>query len=81
MAVRRAVVAGRFYESSSASCRKQIEQMLPSGPIEAQLPERIIAGIVPHAGWMFSGSLAALVFAAIKQQQSVDSFVIFGAVH
>jgi AmmeMemoRadiSam system protein B len=46
------------------------------------LPETIVAGIVPHAGWTFSGSLAALVFLAIKQQhEKVHTFVIFGAAH
>ncbi len=35
-----------------------------------------------HAGWTFSGSLAALVFSAIKQQhEKVHTFVIFGAAH
>jgi AmmeMemoRadiSam system protein B len=46
------------------------------------LPETIVAGIVPHAGWTFSGGLAALVFSAIKQQhEKVNTFVIFGAAH
>jgi MEMO1 family protein len=84
MTVRMAVVAGQFYESSPEDCRNHIEQMLPSEPIEADLPEPIVAGVVPHAGWVFSGDLAALVFAAIKQNaedKPVDTFVIFGAVH
>ena len=46
------------------------------------MPEKIVAGIVPHAGWTFSGQLAALVFAAIKKQNTkVDTFCIFGAAH
>ncbi|MBN2376331.1 MAG: AmmeMemoRadiSam system protein B [Sedimentisphaerales bacterium] len=82
MTTREAVVAGRFYEASQSSCREQIEQMLPGGRVELELPERIVAGIVPHAGWVFSGALAGLFFAAVKQQmEEVDSFVIFGAVH
>jgi len=81
MAVRMTVVAGQFYESSEQTCRRQIEQMMPSGPIDCELPKKIIAGIVPHAGWMFSGDLALRVLAAIRQQQVVDTFVIFGAVH
>ena len=81
MSVRNPVVAGRFYEAASQSCAAQIEQMLPTEPITAELPERIVAAVVPHAGWVFSGDVAALVLAAIKQQQPVDTFVIFGAVH
>jgi AmmeMemoRadiSam system protein B len=46
------------------------------------LPETIVAGIVPHAGWTFSGSLAALVFSAVKERhKDVHTFVIFGAAH
>ena len=84
MAVRMAIVAGQFYEASPDECQTHIEQMLPSGPIEADLPDTIVAGVVPHAGWVFSGDLAVLVFAAIKQNAEdnpVDTFVIFGAVH
>ncbi len=84
MAVRMAIVAGQFYEASPDECQTHIEQMLPSGPIEADLPDTIMAGVVPHAGWVFSGDLAALVFAAIRQnaqEKPVETFVIFGAVH
>jgi len=81
MSVRMPVVAGQFYEGSPDTCSNEIERMLPAGPIETELPENIVAGIVPHAGWMFSGDVAALVFAAIRQQQTVDTFVLFGAVH
>jgi AmmeMemoRadiSam system protein B len=46
------------------------------------LPESIVAGIVPHAGWTFSGDLAALVFSAIQgQSEQIETFVISGAAH
>jgi MEMO1 family protein len=46
------------------------------------VPDSIVSGIVPHAGWAFSGSTAAIVFAAIKKKHpKVDTFVIFGAAH
>jgi AmmeMemoRadiSam system protein B len=76
-----AAVAGRFYEGSRQACREQVEDLLPQALLAAELPGKIVAGIVPHAGWTFSGALAALVFAAVKQRQPVDTFVIFGAVH
>jgi len=84
MSVRMAVVAGQFYESSSRACREQVEAMLAQARAAEQkgeLPARITAAVVPHAGWVFSGPLAAMVFAAVKQRQEVDTFVIFGAVH
>lgn len=81
MPVRMTAVAGQFYESSPEKCLQQIKEMLPQNPNQLQLPNKIFAGIVPHAGYMFSGKLAALVFATIKHTQPVDTFVIFGAVH
>jgi AmmeMemoRadiSam system protein B len=42
----------------------------------------VVSGIVPHAGWTFSGLLAVMVFSAVKQRhENVDTFVIFGAAH
>ncbi len=82
MGTRKPIVAGQFYGQSTEQCLDEIKQFLPPGPIEGDLPEQIVAGIVPHAGWVFSGDLAALVFAAIKQvSRRVDTFVIFGATH
>ena len=80
MSVRKAVVAGKFYESGAAQCRAHIKQMLGSAQIKEDLPQKIVAGIVPHAGWAYSGKPAAMVFSAF-QRQAVDTFVIFGAVH
>jgi len=86
MQVRKPIVAGQFYPSQYSSCVGEIDQCLPSeadrGRLGRSLPETIVAGIVPHAGWTFSGSLAALVFWAVKQRhEKVHTFVIFGAAH
>jgi MEMO1 family protein len=81
MAVRACAVAGQFYEGSAEACREHIREMLASIRIDQPLPERIVAGIVPHAGWVFSGSPACRVFEAIRRQGGADTFVIFGAVH
>ena len=40
-----------------------------------------MAGIVPHAGWQYSGAVAAKVFASIRAQGQPATFVILGAVH
>jgi len=82
MQARKPIVAGQFYPGQNDSCLSAIHECLESLIIKEQLPETIVAGIVPHAGWTFSGDLAALVFAAIKQQhEKVSTFVIFGAAH
>ncbi|MBL7154566.1 MAG: AmmeMemoRadiSam system protein B [Phycisphaerae bacterium] len=82
MQTRRPIVAGQFYPAQHDLCIAEIHEFLEAiSPLES-LPETISAGIVPHAGWTFSGALAALVFAAVKQQhEKVNTFVIFGAAH
>jgi AmmeMemoRadiSam system protein B len=82
MSIRRSIVAGQFYAGAKESCLAEVKQCLAEEPISQPLAKDIAAGIVPHAGWMFSGALAAMVFAAVKKQYgSVDSFILFGAVH
>jgi AmmeMemoRadiSam system protein B len=82
MQTRQPVVSGQFYPGRHDSCIDEINQCLAKQTLPGPLPETIVAGIVPHAGWTFSGALAALVFAAVKKQhENVDTFVIFGAAH
>ncbi len=82
MQTRKPIVAGQFYPAQHDSCIAEIKECLDAGALSESMPETIVAGIVPHAGWTFSGSLAAMVFSAIKQQHGkVHTFVIFGAAH
>lgn len=61
-------------------CAGAIERFL-RGFSPANWPERIIAAIVPHAGWDYSGAVAAKVFETIRRAASPATFVFFGAVH
>jgi AmmeMemoRadiSam system protein B len=82
MQTRKPIVAGQFYPAQHNACVDEITECLEARTINGTVPETIVAGIVPHAGWVFSGSLAAMVFSAIKQQHdNVHTFVIFGAAH
>jgi len=82
MGIRRPIVAGQFYPADRKGCIAELNACLMERPFEGRLPERIVAGIVPHAGWTFSGNLAGRVFQAIKKVDGdVDTFVIFGAAH
>jgi len=82
MQTRKPVVAGQFYPGQHDSCAAQINGFLDELSPAESLPDTIAAGIVPHAGWSFSGALAAMVFATIKDRhQKVNTFVLFGAAH
>ncbi len=82
MKTRKPIVAGQFYPRDPKSCKEEIEAFLQRSPPEQLLPGKIAAGIVPHAGWTFSGELAALVFSAVKRRyEQAHTFVVFGAAH
>lgn len=82
MKTRKPVVAGQFYPGSRQSCLTDVQRCIESGTLSAELPRSVVAGIVPHAGWTFSGPTAALVFSAVKRQSyNVATFIICGACH
>lgn len=82
--------AGSFYPSSVYECKRMIEDMQKS-PYEmcgeiAKIANisGINAGIVPHAGWVFSGKISFGVFNEIKKITDIDkniTFVLFSANH
>jgi AmmeMemoRadiSam system protein B len=80
MQERSPIVAGQFYPGGRNACLEEISACLAARKLPESLPETIVGAIVPHAGWTFSGSLAALAFSAIKQRhERVHTFIIFGA--
>jgi MEMO1 family protein len=82
MQIRKPVVAGQFYPADPTPCLSQIRECLASQTLTDSLPDSLVAGIAPHAGWTFSGPLAAMVFAAVKHRRAtVRTFVFFGAAH
>ena len=81
MQIRDPIAAGSFYEASERACRASLGKCIPEKVDLAELPERIVGGIVPHAGWVFSGEVAGQVFRSIAQQGEPEVFVLFGAMH
>ena len=81
MNIRLPVRAGTFYEPSPTSCRHHAEKLIAQADLPPNLPARLFGGLVPHAGWMYSGKLAALTIKAIAQQSQPDTLVLLGADH
>lgn len=81
MTTRRAVQAGAFYDASAASLREQAREILEQAHLPDDLPARLYGGLVPHAGWVYSGRVAALTMAALGDRANLDSLVLFGADH
>ena len=61
MHTRPPAVAGSFYEASPARLHAQVEECLAGNPKPAT-KERFIGAVVPHAGLMYSGHVAAAFY-------------------
>lgn len=72
--IRLPAVAGRFYPADSLQLQRQIDELTPS----QQHPILARACIVPHAGYVYSGRVAAAVYARLKLP---SRFILLGPRH
>lgn len=77
--IQKPVVAGKFYPAESVFLAGQIEQYLNDAKPEAVKGD-IIALISPHAGYIYSGPVAAFGYKAISGRK-YDTVVIIGISH
>jgi len=81
MMVREAVFARQgWYPLGREACVRAIESMKVAEP-PANVPARPVGGIVPHAGWSFSGATALGVIRPIASRRHPKTFVLMGAWH
>lgn len=81
MNIRKPVFAGSWYPGNPDACKKQIETFAAQTRFRSRLEGEKKAGIVPHAGWSFSGALACSVFDSLSKNADPgkpDVIVIFG---
>lgn len=72
--VRAAAVAGSFYPGTRERLRAQVDALRP----ERAEAREAIAAVTPHAGYMYSGRVAAAVYAQITPP---ETWVILGPNH
>ncbi|MDD4876398.1 MAG: AmmeMemoRadiSam system protein B [Dehalococcoidales bacterium] len=72
--IRNPVVAGQFYPKSPDQLKSMIAEMVN----EEAVKEEVVGIIVPHAGYIYSGSVAGAVISKIKFK---DTFIIMGPNH
>lgn len=78
MGIRKSDFAGTWYPGRESECRKAIEDFLKASiPCPPDEEERL-GGIVPHAGWYYSGQVAFNVINCLRNDVKPDVFVIFG---
>ena len=71
-------VAGQFYPADPVVLGQTVDRYLAQAP-RHELPGRLIALLVPHAGYEYSGALAAEGFKAISGNYT--TFVLVGTAH
>lgn len=78
--IRPAAAAGRFYSQNAQELREQIEHLLANVPeLKGPAPKAIIA---PHAGYIYSGPVAASVYKELLSiRDLVTRIVLIGPAH
>ena len=77
--IRPAAVAGLFYPADAAQLHRDIQSMLTMAEVTESAPKALI---VPHAGYIFSGPIAASAFAQLKNiRNSVKRVILLGPCH
>ena len=80
--MRNPAVAGQFYTSNALELKKEIEMYLKKAGMKKGNAKNIVAGVSPHAGYMYSGWIAGHTFAEIAANYSdPPTFVIVGPNH
>jgi len=86
--MRYATVAGQFYQGTETGLRAELERCFTHRLGPGKVPDlnpngsRKIRGIVsPHAGYMYSGPVAAHGFAALAEDGLPEVFIILGPNH
>jgi hypothetical protein len=77
---RQPVVAGMFYPAQAAACRRQAQEHVRAAT-PPPFATRVCGGVVPHAGWVYSGPTAGWLYAALQAQEAPETVVLLGAVH
>ncbi len=77
METKKSAFSGTWYPATARECEASIEKFLQEkqGPLTGSF----VGGIVPHAGWYFSGSIACRVIASLQSDERIDTIILFGA--
>jgi len=88
MKVRRSAVAGSWYAGTREALKAQIEECFTHGLGPGKLPKiaekgprKIIGLVCPHAGYMYSGPVAAHSYHSLAIDGKPDIVVLFGPNH
>jgi AmmeMemoRadiSam system protein B/AmmeMemoRadiSam system protein A len=78
--VKQPAVAGAFYPADANVLRAMVDAYLAAAKTGPEKNGRLIALVAPHAGYQFSGQVAAYSYSHIKERE-VETVVLIGASH
>ena len=78
--VRKPAVAGLFYPGEKKELASLVDRYLKEAPLQPCAEEEIVALIAPHAGYLYSGRVAAYAYKQI-QGKKYDLVVLIGPSH
>ena len=78
--LRRAVFAGSWYPARASECEAEIRGFIEKSRISPPRNPNPVGGILPHAGWYFSGAIACSVIHCLKKAgpPAPDVIAVFG---
>jgi len=76
MKARKPVFAGSWYPESASECERQIKEFIKDAKTISGI--KPVGGIVPHAGWYYSGKIACNVIKILSEAGAPDVLLIFG---
>ncbi|MCQ2078982.1 MAG: AmmeMemoRadiSam system protein B [archaeon] len=77
-------VSGTFYPAEESVLREQIRQCFANGPGEPVMgigKRSVSAVVVPHAGYVYSGTCAAYSYKALAENGHPDAYIVIGPDH
>ena len=78
--VRPASQAGRFYESDSMKLRREVDSLLYLHATDNSY-QQVAALIVPHAGYYYSGNVAAAAYMSLPRNKQYKRIFLLGPSH
>jgi MEMO1 family protein len=80
MKIRPPAVAGLFYAANAHSLQATVAELLAAAPTPAKAAPKAL--IAPHAGYVYSGGVAAAAFATLRASaHSITRVVLIGPAH
>lgn len=80
MSIRAPAVAGSFYSSDAAQLRHEVERLLSEADPGSSVIPKVM--IVPHAGYVYSGPVAASAYRLLApMRETIRRVALFGPAH